>query len=175
MYETSECPFTPPYIAPKRGLNRLMDVRKQAFATLNLTVASFALYGIDRLNPATPEFLQGRIVDTVGTTANAALLDTIYGVWDDSDSIRTMVKNTRFERVGYFFADNRPLKAALYAFVSQVNWEVMQGIGVIPGTYDPGDIVAYGVGALSWVGLNMAGRFVQNHFRNSSPQPGLSV
>lgn len=137
-------------------------MRGQAFATVGLTLASVALTAVDRINPATPEFLQGRIVDTLGTTANAALLDTIYGIWDESSVIREIVKGSRFEKVGNYLASNRPLRSALYAFAGQATWEAMQGLGIIPGTYDPGDIVAYGVGALGWVGLNMAASYIQN-------------
>lgn len=155
-------------VPPKRNLrDRIRGAFFDGMVTIDLTFCSFLAYDLDKRNPATPDFLQGRIVDIIGTAANIALLKTIYGVWDPAPDLRESTKGTRLENIANKLAENRPLLSALSGFLAQANWEVMQGLGIIPGTYDPGDFIAYGVGALGFVGLNYGAKYLEKRFGNS--------
>ncbi len=53
---------------------------------------------------------------------------------------------------------NGTILSAGGAMAAQTIFEMGQGIGFFPGTFDPGDIIAYGIGALAWIGIDAAAR-----------------
>lgn len=151
----------------RRFTDRIRGALFDGMVTVDLTFCSFLAYGLDRGNPVIPDFLQGRVVDTIGIAATAAFLKTIYKIWDPAPDLKEYVKGTKFENIGNKLIDKRPLLAAFGAFIGQANYEIMQGLGIMPGTYDPGDFIAYGIGTLGFVGLNYGAKYLENRFAGS--------
>lgn len=105
----------------------------------------------------TYSLLQGRMVDCVGTMAQCALFEGI------EYSLRPRFEEEEMgvaDRVSPFFLKHRTTFAASTLFTANVSYEVMQMYNILPGTYDPGDFVAYGLGALGWAALHRSAKYL---------------
>lgn len=119
-------------------LLRHIDYGKVHAANL-LVCAALYLKEYDK-SVYTYSLLQGRMVDSVGVMAQCALAEAVASLSPE------------------FQVKHRTAWAISLTFSANVLYETMQLYQLLPGTYDPGDFIAYGVGALGWAALHRGAR-----------------
>src|SRR3989338_3561026 len=109
---------------------------KGGLALAFLTLGVIPAYAID-VSTNSPEILAGHVKDFLSIPLGAALIKTILGSGSDPT-------DTYSETI---FASGYP-----------VSKEIFQFIGLDKGVFDPGDFIAFGIGAAAWICFDRAAK-----------------
>lgn len=148
---------------------RRMAIDIAAFAAIAYAGVQVARIEHDpQLVAQLPSFLAGRIADGICATSGMPFLRT------GATLFTVLVNNLASplpQREENLINDPRAHAVGALSFLTL--WELCQGPlaikyeGYVPtGTFDIGDIAAYGIGTLSWLALGKTARFITSSARN---------